>query len=232
MIRDFPQVGNAVIDTDQLEHYFHILTSQLGPIPRQSESGLSIGVEVFTLSEGFGISPYSLQVLWRHSVRTGYLAASIAIHQQVERSLAWQAFVGGLLHDIGMLIFLTHQPEVFMAVVNLAQSRGQELGTIEKNLLGATHAESGAIFLARWGVTQELLDIARFHDQPFQAPHSGFCPLTAVYIANVLEGGGFAQDGDGVVGWEGEAYLLRLGLWDDLPYWQRWMREISSLSMS
>ena len=132
MIRDFPQVGNAVIDTDQLEHYFHILTSQLGPIPRQSESGLSIGVEVFTLSEGFGISPSSLQVLWRHSVRTGYLAASIAIHQQVERSLAWQAFVGGLLHDIGMLIFLTHQPEVFMAVVNLAQSRGQELGTIER----------------------------------------------------------------------------------------------------
>ncbi len=231
MIRDSFQVENAIIDTDELENYFHILTSQLGPIPRHSENGLSIGVEVFTLSEGFGISPSSLKVLWQHCVRTGYLAALIAIHQQVERSLAWQAFVGGLLHDIGMLVFLTHQPQVFMAVVDLAQCRGQELGAIEKNLLGATHAESGAIFLARWGVAQELLDIVTFHDQPFKAPCSGFCPLTAVYIANVLEGGGFAQDGDGVVGWEGEAYLLRLGLWDDLPCWQKLMREISALSM-
>lgn len=231
MTRDSAQVENLIIDTDELENYFHILTSQLGTIPPHSESGLSIGVEVFTLSEGFGISSASLQALWRHSVRTGYLAALIAIHQRVERSLAWQAFVGGLLHDIGMLIFLTHQPQVFMAVVGLAQCRGQELGAIERNLLGTTHAESGANFLARWGVAQELLDIVMFHDQPFKAPHSGFCPLTAVYIANVLEGGGFAQDGDGVVGWEGEAYLLRLGLWDDLPCWQKWMRGISSLSM-
>jgi hypothetical protein len=230
MIRDTAQVENAIIDTDELENYFHILTTQVGTIPPHSESGLSIGVEVFTLSEGLGISPSSLQALWRHSVRTGYLAALIAIHQQVERSLVWQSFVGGLLHDIGMLIYLVHQPQVFMAVVDLAQCRGQELGAIEKNLLGATHAESGGKFLARWGVAQELLDIVTFHDQPFQAPHSGFCPLTAVYIANVLEGGGIAQDGDGVVGWEGEAYLLRLGLWDDLPCWQKWVREISTLS--
>lgn len=221
----------SIIDTDELGKYFHLLTSQIGTIPSHFESGLSISVEVFTLSEGFGISPSSLQTLWRHSVRTGYLAALIAIHQQVDRGLAWQAFVGGLLHDIGMLIFLTQQPQVFMAVVDLAKCRGQELGVIEKNFLGTTHAESGAKFLARWGVPQELLDIVTFHDQPFQAPHCGFCPLTAVYIANVLEGGGVAQDGDGVIGWEGEAYLLRLGLWDDLPCWQRWMREISQLSL-
>ena len=67
-----------------------------------------------------------------------------------------------------------------------------------------------------------------FHDQPFQVSHSVFCPLTAVYIANLLEGGGIAQDGDGVVGREGEAYLTRLGLWDDLPRWQEWMRELPS----
>ena len=230
MTKDSGSTELSIIGTDELEQYFHQLTNQMGIFPPQWESGLSIGVEVFTLSEGFGISPSSLNTLWRHSVRTGYLAALIAHHQQLDRCLAWQAFVGGFLHDIGMLIFLTHHPQVFLAVVDLAQCRGQELGAIEKNLLGTTHAESGANFLARWGVPQELLEIVRFHDQPFQAPFSGFCPLTAVYIANVLEGGGIAQDGDGVVGWEGEAYLLRLGLWDDLPLWQKWMREISPLS--
>ena len=183
-------------------------------------------MEVFTLSEGLGISPWSMQALWRHSVRTGYMAALIAINQHVSRPLVWQAFIGGLLHDVGMLIFLTQQPEVFMAVVDLAQCQGQELGTMEKNFLGTTHAECGARFLARWGVSEELLTLVTFHDQPFQISHSVFCPLTAVYIANLLEGGGIAQDGDGVVGREGEAYLMRLGLWDDLPRWQGWMRDL------
>ena len=221
----------SIIDSDELEKYFHLLTAQAGTIPPHIENGLSIGVEVFTLSEGFGISPSSLQVLWRHSVRTGYLAAVIAHDQQVDQYGVWEAFVGGLLHDLGMLIFMTKQPQVFTAVVDLAQCRGQELGIIEKNILGMTHAESGANFLARWGVPQELLDIVAFHDQPVQAPYAGFCPLTAVYIANVLEGGGMAQDGDGVLGWEGEAYLLRLGLWDALPGWQKLVRKFSPLSV-
>jgi len=231
MTRDPSATELSLIDTEELEKYFHELTAQVGPLPSHLEGGLSIGVEVFILSEGFGIAPTSIQALWQHGVRTGYIAAQIAISQQVDQNLVWQAFVGGVLHDIGLLIFLTQQPQVFMAVVDLAQCRGQELGAIEKNLLGTTHAESGTAFLARWGVPQDLLDIVTFHDQPFQAPHSGFCPLTAVYIANVLEGGGIAQDGDGVVGWEGEAYLLRLGLWDQIPRWQGWMREISPLSV-
>ena len=221
----------TTINTDELEQYYHILTAEIGPGPSHFEDGLSIGVEVFTLSEGLGLSSALLQRLWRHSTRTGFLAASIAIQQRVNPSVAWEAFVGGLLHDLGRLIFLTQHSQVFMAVVDLAQCRGQELGTIEKNLLGTTHAESGAQFLARWGVPSELQTIVRFHDQPFQSPCAGFCALTAVYIANVLEGGGMAQDSDGVIGWESEAYLVRLGLWDDLPRWQGRARELFPLSV-
>ena len=54
---------DVIIDTDELEKYFHALTSQIGPFPSHLENGLSIGVEVFTLSEGLGISTSSLSVL-------------------------------------------------------------------------------------------------------------------------------------------------------------------------
>jgi len=226
MIRNQMTTEISSIETDELETYIRLLTQQIGEAPSDLENGLSVGVEVFTLSAGFGISPWSMQALWRHSVRTGYIAALIAINQHASRPLVWQAFMGGLLHDVGMLIFLTQQPEVFTAVVDLAQCQGQELGVVEKNFLGTTHAECGARFLARWGVSKELLTLVTFHDQPFQISHSAFCPLTAVYIANLLEGGGIAQDSDGVVGREGEAYLMRLGLWDDLPRWQGWMRDL------
>lgn len=224
-------VDPYLLETDELEKYIRVLTPQIGALPSDLANGVSIVVEVFTLAEGFGMLPLSIQAVWRHSVRTGYMAALIAINQHVARPLVWRAFVGGLLHDIGMLVFLTQQPQVFMAVVDMAQCRGEELGTIEKNILGTTHAESGAKFLARWGIPAEILTIVSFHDQPYQVPHSDFCPLTAVYIANVLEGGGIAQDGDGVIGWEGEAYLMRLGLWENLPLWQGWMRDLHHLSV-
>jgi len=126
---------------------------------------------------------------------------------------------------------LTQQPQVFTTVVDIAQCRGWDLSLVERQMLGSTHAESGATFLARWGVDEVLLSTVAFHDDPLKAPHSGFGPLTAVYAANLVEGGGMAQDGDGVIGREGEAYLTRLGLWEDLPLWQGWMRSIHQLTI-
>lgn len=202
-----------------------------GMIPVDLERALGFGVEVFLLSEGCEGESSRIVSLWRHSLRTGYLAALIALHQGSNQRMVWQSFVGGVLHDIGMLVFLTQQPEVFTTVVEIAQSRGGSLAVLERQVLGYTHGESGATFLARWGIEDMLLAIVAFHDDPSKVPHTTFGPLTAVYAANFVEGGGIAQDGDGVIGKEGEEYLTRLGLWDDLPIWQSWMPSIQRMAI-
>ncbi|MEO6202728.1 MAG: HDOD domain-containing protein [Nitrospirales bacterium] len=202
-----------------------------GMIPVDLERALGIGVEVFLLSEGCEVESSCIVSLWRHSLRTGYLAALIAFHQGSNQRMVWQSFVGGVLHDIGMLVFLTQQPEAFTTVVEIAQCRGGNLAVLEREVLGYTHGESGATFLARWGLEDILLAIVAFHDDPSRVPHTTFGPLTAVYAANFVEGGGIAQDGDGVIGKEGEEYLTRLGLWDNLPIWQSWMPSIQQMAI-
>jgi hypothetical protein len=214
-----------------LNEHVRALTRDAGMIPIDLERVLDFGVEVFILSEGCAIDSSLVTVVWRHSLRTGYLAALISLNQRACPRMVWQSFVGGVLHDIGMLIFLTQQPQIFTTVVDMAQCGGWELRTVERQMLGNTHAESGVTFLARWGVDEDLLATVAFHDDPLKVPHSAFGPLTAVYVANLVEGGGMAQDGDGVIGREGEAYLTRLGLWDDLPLWQGWMRNIHQLAI-
>lgn len=214
-----------------LEEHVAALIRDAGMIPADLESVLNFGVEVFILSEGCAADSSLIAGVWRHSLRTGYLAALISLNQHAGPRMVWQSFVGGVLHDIGMLVFLTQQPQVFTAIVDIAQCRGWDLSVVERQRLGSTHAESGAAFLARWGVDEVLLATVAFHDDPLKVPHSTFGPLTAVYAANLVEGGGMAQDGDGVIGGEGEAYLTRLGLWDDLPLWQRWMRSIHQLTI-
>ena len=57
MIRNQMASEISSIETDELEAYIHLLTQQIGELPSDLENGLSVGVEVFTLSEGLGISP-------------------------------------------------------------------------------------------------------------------------------------------------------------------------------
>lgn len=214
-----------------LEEYVGALIRDIGVIPIDLEHVLGFGVEVFILSEGCAVDPSLISALWGHSLRTGYLAALISLNQGEGLRMVWQSFVGGVLHDIGMLVFLIQQPQIFSAVVNMAQSRGWELSVVERQMLGSTHGENGSTFLARWCVDEVLLAAVAFHDDPIKGPHATFGPMTAVYAANLVEGGGMAQDGDGVIGGEGEAYLTRLGLWDDLPLWQGWMRRIHQMAI-
>ena len=214
-----------------LEEHVRSLTRDAGRIPVDLEHVLDFGVEVFILSEGCVVDSSLIVGLWRHSLRTGYLAALISLNQQAGPRMIWQSFVGGVLHDIGMLVFLTQEPQVFTTVVCRAQCRGWDLSVVERQMLGSTHGESGAAFLARWGVDEVLLATVAFHDDPLKVPYAAFGPLAAVYAANLVEGGGMAQDGDGVIGREEEAYLTRLGLWDDLPLWQGWMRNIHQLTI-
>ena len=214
-----------------VEEHVRAVTGHAGMIPVDLECALDVGVEVFLLSEGCAVEPSRIAAVWRHSLRTGYLAALIASNQGSSQRMVWQSFVGGVLHDIGMLVFLTQQPEVFTMVVEIAQSRGWDLAVAERRILGCTHGESGATFLARWGVDEALLAIVAFHDNPFKFPHGAFGSLTAVYAANLIEGGGVPQDGDGGIGREGEAYLTRLGLWNHLPLWQGWMKSLQQLTI-
>ncbi|GJL57492.1 MAG: hypothetical protein NPIRA03_03490 [Nitrospirales bacterium] len=215
----------------EVEMHVQAIVGDAGMIPVDLERALDLGIEVFLLSEGCAVNPSCIAALWRHSLRTGYLAARIALNQGSNPRMVWQSFVGGILHDIGMLVFLTQHPEVFTTVVEISQSRGGSLAVLERRLLGYTHGESGATFLARWGIDEVLLSIAAFHDDPWKIPNAAFGPLTAVYAGNFVEGGGIAQDGDGVIGREGEAYLTCLGLWDDLPIWQSWMPSIPQLAI-
>ncbi len=232
------QTSSDELQSQKLSHFdrevkVHVqaVSGDAGMIPGDLESALGFGVEVFLLSEGCAVGSSRIVSLWRHSLRTGYLAALIALNQGSNQRMVWQSFVGGVLHDIGMLVFLTQQPEVFTTVIEIAQCRGGNLAVQERQVLGYTHGESGATFLARWAIEDMLLAIVAFHDDPSKVPHTTFSPLTAVYAANFVEGGGIAQDGDGVIGKDGEEYLTRLGLWDDLPIWQSWMPRIQQMAI-
>ena len=94
----------------------------LGCRPRTLQEGASIlglealklvivGAEVFTLVEASSAHASLNASLWRHSLRTAYLAGLIAKGEGARRDNILQASTAGFLHDLGLLVLVSLFPE-------------------------------------------------------------------------------------------------------------------------
>ena len=97
---------------------------------------------------------------------------------------------------------------------------------MERALLGSSHDEIGASLLRRWGVGEPIVEAVAYHDEPFRSSEAGFRSVTAVYAANVLDGGGYSQDGDGSPSEQTLDYLAEQGLSGCWPKWQKWVEQM------
>jgi putative nucleotidyltransferase with HDIG domain len=156
--------------------------------------------------EDFGVSPGALR---RHTT----LVAEIAANLMTSRRFAEEAFIGGLLHDVGKLVLASRFPETYRGVAREARRRRVPVWQIEKEEYGSSHAEVGAYLLACWGLPRIVIEAVGFHHCPSLLEREHFDPVGAVHVANALVhemDAAFndpARD-DAVIGLDG-AYLAR-----------------------
>jgi HD-like signal output (HDOD) protein len=91
-------------------------------------------------------------------------AVAAAARERVSPRHAQDAFVAGILHDVGRLTLAKVAPERFLAVEE-DRRRGVKITIAEQERLGATHAEIGGYLLLLWGLPFSLVQpVARHHD--------------------------------------------------------------------
>ena len=83
-----------------------------------------------------------------HAVETGRLARELA----AGAPWAGDAFVGGLLHEVGQLVLAASRPAAFARMLNAWDPDEQPLATAELAGFGVTHHEIGARRLNLWGL--------------------------------------------------------------------------------
>jgi putative nucleotidyltransferase with HDIG domain len=104
------------------------------------------------------------RILWDHSLATAMAARIVAArirHRYVE-----EAFIVGLLHDIGKLILHQKMHEPYREVIKRVRLERQNFSPIELEQLGFTHSELGSIILARWNFPPFLVDAVGHHHTP------------------------------------------------------------------
>lgn len=100
---------------------------------------------------------------WRHAMATAMCARSLAGALELDGELA---FTGGLLHDIGVLALAMRFPAAVAAVGARERETDQPRLEIERELLGLTHAEVGAMVARHWHFPPEVVIAIEQHHAP------------------------------------------------------------------
>ncbi len=94
------------------------------------------------------------KLLWEHSVAAGIAGRIIA--NKVEPAFTEEAFLWGLLHDIGKLVILQQLPDEFDRIVEAVYNEGKEFAEVEMETLGFTHAKVGALIARKWNLSERF----------------------------------------------------------------------------
>lgn len=120
---------------------------------------------------------------WCHSLLVGELARGIA--EQAGLKNPDDAYLSGLLHDIGELILLQALGDPYRQF--LANVSAHPLLTAdEEQLFGTTHGEVGAWLIAHWGLDSVLADGIAFHHARATEIAAATALPQAVWLAQAL----------------------------------------------
>lgn len=119
------------------------------------------------------------RVVWEHSVVVGLLSRQIS--DLLDMRGTEEAFLCGLLHDIGKILLLRSEPELFD---RLAQDKSEfELLHDEERAYGLTHAEVGAYVTHKWQLPDVVCGVIMHHHRPRSATIS----TVITHIVNVAD---------------------------------------------
>ncbi len=115
-------------------------------------------VETFNRDTGVG---FDYPKYWRRSLSTAVAARQLAgVLGDARRD---EAFVGGLLCDVGMIAAEQHPQQIYRPVINAHRSDGGRIHDIEHDLLDITHAQISAMMLANWSMPETLCQAVQAH---------------------------------------------------------------------
>lgn len=117
----------------------------------------------------------AVREIFRHSLLTALFA------QEIARARRWnveEAFLAGLLHDLGRPVLL----HALLAAHARLRRVPQTLAMAAFS--DAEHARVGSLLLERWGLSPRLVEVVRHHHEPASAPNQA----QAAWVASYADG--------------------------------------------
>lgn len=157
---------------------------------------------------------FSRERFWQHSIACGIAAKVIVEHVRTQDPE--EAFLAGLIHDIGKVVLDQFMHEEFIRTLELASSNKVSLVQAEYDVLGADHMQVGSWLAEKWNLPGHLIAAIKYHHFPHRAErHPGIAAI--VHLADCLVRlEGYGSDGDPLPPEINDAAWLETGLQPDV----------------
>lgn len=133
--------------------------------------------------KGAGHGTYSREGLWNHLIGVGTVARLIA--ETSRRVAPREAYLAGLLHDLGLILIDQYLHKPFCQVIDTLDE-DTPMCQLEREILGFDHASLGEFVAAQWNLPEHLTTAIRYHHAPleYQGEHREI--VYAVALADFL----------------------------------------------
>ena len=156
---------------------------------------ISVSVQqVFRRVESNGL--LSIDRFWHHSYLSALLAHKIAV--AVDFASPSEAYLAGLLHDIGkLLLWMAFPGRYAPLLLKGVRCHSGRLAFLEEEKLHINHCQAGAWLCEQWHLPALVADAVRYHHHPVEEVAQGL-PLTRIISLTDLLAHTGATDPDSV----------------------------------
>jgi HD-like signal output (HDOD) protein len=175
---------------------FYGLPGQIGSINRaivllglNAVKNIAIAASLSKLYRGGQLAPeFSAKDLWVHSISTA--AAAKLVADAMKLGLPDEAFLGGLIHDIGVIVEMQHDRQKLIDVVGRLGVKGgapsENMLEIEEQIFGATHQDFGRALCERWKFPKSFSYVTGSHHNPLELAAGNRTLACVIYVADRL----------------------------------------------
>jgi HD-like signal output (HDOD) protein len=187
---------------------FYGLPRQIGSINRaivllglNAVKNIAIAASLTKLFRGGELCPkFSARDLWIHSVATA--TAGKLVCDELRLGLPDEAFLAGLIHDIGIMVEMQAKRGELLQVFEALPfdndgAPTEDMREIEQRIFGVDHQAFGAGLCDAWKFPKSFAYVTGFHHNPLDLPESSRMLACIVYVADRLAaqmGFGFRAD--------------------------------------
>ncbi|QSA97168.1 HDOD domain-containing protein [Methylococcus sp. EFPC2] len=163
------------------------LSHAITVLGRQELRKLAMAAGMAEAFQGIPRESVDMDTFWCNSVTCATLAELLAGRCRQSREIA---YLSGLLHGIGRLVFYTLAPDDYRRVLALSPDQTeQSLIAAEREVFGFDHAELGAELCRLWHLPLQLQQTLRYHLNPLEASDDDMPGVAILHVAADMASG-------------------------------------------
>jgi len=191
IISNDPALGARILKV--VNSAFYGLPGQIGSTNRaivllglNAVKNIAVAASLTKLFRGGQISPaFSARDLWHHSIAVATCTRLLA--SKARLGLPDEAFLAGLIHDLGIMVEIqARRPQFVQVVEKIRDDETLTLRQVETELIGASHEQFGAELCRFWKFPASFMYVAGHHHRPMELDPQNRRLTCLVHVADII----------------------------------------------